>query len=216
MDWLVVSNIALWIAFIAVSLVCLALARQIGILYERVAPAGALMVNQTIEVGTRAPELAVPTLTGDLVEVGKPESGRSQLLYFMSPDCPVCKSLLPAVTSVARAESDWLDLVFASDGSEHDHQAYVEAHRLQRWPYAVSELLGKSFGVAKLPYAVLIDEDARIAAMGIVNSREHIDSLFEAKDLNVASIQDYLQQAQQQPPELRVESVNGAISEKSK
>ena len=56
----------------------------------------------------------------------------------------------------------------------------------------VSELLGKTYGVAKLPYAVLIDEENKIASMGIVNSREHLESLFEAKERKVASIQDYM------------------------
>ena len=56
----------------------------------------------------------------------------------------------------------------------------------------MSELLGKNFGIAKLPYAVLIDQHGKIASMGIINSREHIDSLFEAKEHQVASIQDYM------------------------
>ncbi|MCB1542787.1 MAG: hypothetical protein KDJ30_00255, partial [Rhodoblastus sp.] len=55
-----------------------------------------------------------------------------------------------------------------------------------------TELLGKTYGVAKLPYAVLIDEQGVIASMGIINSREHLDSLFEAKERKVASIQDYM------------------------
>ena len=38
---LVVSNIILWVIVIALALVVLALARQVGILHERVAPAGA-------------------------------------------------------------------------------------------------------------------------------------------------------------------------------
>jgi len=52
--------------------------------------------------------------------------------------------------------------------------------------------VGKSYGVSKLPYAVLIDENQRVSSMGIVNSREHLDSLFEAKERNVASIQEYM------------------------
>ena len=50
------------------------------------------------------------------------------------------------------------------------------------------------FQVQWLPYAVLIDERGVIASLGIVNSREHLESLFEAERLGVASIQDYLQQ----------------------
>ena len=63
MDLLLVSNIVLWIGFIAMVVVNLALARQIGVLYERVAPAGALMMNQTLSVGSPAPEMAVAVFT---------------------------------------------------------------------------------------------------------------------------------------------------------
>ncbi|MCZ6829708.1 MAG: redoxin domain-containing protein [Gammaproteobacteria bacterium] len=192
MDWLVVSNILLWIGFLAVVLVNFALARQIGVLYERVAPAGALMMNQALEVGGRAPELALPGLDGDIVEVGSVLAGKSQLLFFLSPDCPVCNELTPILKSAAHAEGNWLRLVLASDGEELDHKGYRLAKGLQEFPYVVSELLGKSYGVAKLPYAVLIDEQGLIASMGIINSREHLESLFEAKERKVASIQDYL------------------------
>jgi len=190
MDLLVVSNIALWIGFITMVVVNLALARQVGVLYERVAPAGALMMNQTLSVGSNAPELSVATLDGQTIEVAKSE-GKSQLLFFLSPDCPVCNELTPVLKSAAKAESSWMDVVLASDGDQ-DHAAYVDRKGLQGFPYVISELLGKTYGVAKLPYAVLIDEENKIASMGIINSREHLESLFEAKERKVASIQDYM------------------------
>jgi methylamine dehydrogenase accessory protein MauD len=192
MDWLVVSNIALWIGFLAMVLVNLALARQIGVLYERVAPAGALMMNRLLAVGADAPRLTVPTVDGGLEEIGKGAGDKSQLLFFLSPDCPVCNELTPALKSAARAEAGWLRVVLASDGPEQDHAGYIERKGLQGFPYVVSEILGKSYGVSKLPYAVLIDEQGKIASMGIINSREHLDSLFEAKERKVASIQDYM------------------------
>ncbi len=194
MDLLVVSNIVLWIGFLAMVVINLALARQIGVLYERVAPAGALMMNQKLEVGARAPELAVPVLDGGILEVGK-AGDKSQLLFFLSPDCPVCNELTPALKSAAKAESDWLDVVLASDG-EQDHRRYIQRKGLQDFPYVLSELLGKTYGVAKLPYAVLIDESGIIASMGIINSREHLESLFEAKERKVASIQEYMERKQ--------------------
>lgn len=192
MELLVVSNIVLWIGFIAMILVNLALARQVGVLYERVAPAGALMMNQTLSVGKDAPQLAVQTLSGDTVDVGAVANGKAELLFFLSPDCPVCNELTPALKSAAKAESDWLGVILASDGADQDHAAYVQRKGLSHFPYVVSELLGKTYGVSKLPYAVLIDEKGVIASMGIINSREHLDSLFEAKEHKVASIQDYM------------------------
>lgn len=193
MEFLVVSNIALWIGLIVMGVINFALIRQIGVLYERVAPAGALAMNQLLEVGQQAPELALQALGNKLVDVGGvPKDGKSQLLFFVAPDCPVCKTLLPAVKSAANSEASWLNVIFASDGKNYDHPAYVKQQGLDEFPYIVSELLGKTYGVAKLPYAVLIDEKGNVSSMGIVNSREHIDSLFEAKERNVASIQDYM------------------------
>ena len=193
MDILVLSNIALWIAFIVMLIVNLALARQIGVLYERVAPAGALMLNKTLRVGAAAPQLTVQDLDGKLLEIGGPDvNGRSTLLYFISPDCPVCGSLIPVVKSAARAESSWLQVILASDGDNQDHKGYINEKGLEAYPYVISELLGKTYGISKLPYAVLIDEKGLIASMGIINSREQLESLFEAKERKVASIQDYL------------------------
>lgn len=189
---MILSNVLLWVILLALILINFALIRQVGVLYERVAPTGALAINNKIKVGQQSPEFTLQTLSGELVRIGGQDTdGRSQLLFFVSPDCPVCKTLLPALVSAARAESDWLYVMLASDGSEQDHQAYIEKHKLEQFPYINSEVLGRSYGISKLPYAVIIDEQGKIASMGIVNSREHLDSLFESKEQNIVSIQDY-------------------------
>lgn len=205
MSLLLISNLFLWIVVVAMAVVIYALTRQIGVLYERVAPAGALAVNQNIKVGQLAPSMSLQSLDARLVKIGDaPESGKSQLIFWLSPDCPVCKTLIPALKTAAKAESDWVDLVLASDGMELDHKAYISRFGLERFPYVISELLGKRYGVAKLPYAVLINEEGMVASMGIINSREHLDSLFEAKERKVGSIQDYLveQSAKHEMPDL--------------
>tara|TARA_R110002012_G_scaffold166748_1_gene330173 strand:+ start:6505 stop:7125 length:621 start_codon:yes stop_codon:yes gene_type:complete len=197
MDFITVSNSVLWIVVILQSVVIYALIRQVGVLFERVAPAGALAINQTLEVGAPAPNLSLQTLSSTLVDVGgKSKTQKSQLLFFVSPDCPVCKSLLPALKSAAKSEKSWIDLILASDGKQQDHSGFVKQYGLSDYPYIVSELLGKSYGVSKLPYAVVIDEEGNVASMGIINSREHLDSLFEAKERKIASIQDFMQNRQ--------------------
>ncbi|GAA6186587.1 redoxin family protein [Aliiglaciecola sp. NS0011-25] len=206
MDFITVSNSVLWIIVILQSIVIFALTRQVGVLFERVAPAGALAINQTLEVGAPAPNLSLQTLASTLVDVGgKSKTNKSQLVFFVSPDCPVCKSLLPALKSAAKSESAWIDLILASDGKTQDHAGFVKQYGLSDYPYIVSELLGKSYGVAKLPYAVVIDELGNVASMGIINSREHLDSLFEAKERKIASIQDFMQgqQAEEQFVEVK-------------
>ena len=191
---LIISNLLLWLLVIGLGLTVYALTRQIGVLYERVAPAGALMVNQTLQVGDAAPEITSTTLAGDTLRLGNPASGeRGQLLFFLAPDCPICKSLLPVLKSMLGSRENNVDIVLASDGDdEQEHRQYVSAHELEDFPYVLSEILGKSYGVSKLPYAVLIRPDGAIASLGIVNSREHLESLFEAESLGIASLQDYL------------------------
>ena len=61
----------------------------------------------------------------------------------------------------------------------------------------ISEQLGRSYGVAKLPYAVLIDEAGKLSATGLVNTREHLESLFVAKERGVSNIQQFLAQRDQ-------------------
>ncbi|WP_248290448.1 MULTISPECIES: redoxin family protein [unclassified Novosphingobium] len=186
------SQILLWTAVIIQALLIAALARQVGVLHERIAPAGALTLHQTVAVGEKATPMTLADVDGAPVAIGGTRQGRSQLLFFASPECPMCKSLLPVLRSSARAEASWLDVVVAGDGSKSAYRAMAREHGLDALPMVLSEALGRAFGVAKLPYAVLLDEEGRVASLGLINSREHLESLFEAKERGVASIQDFL------------------------
>jgi len=190
---LVVSNVVLWIVVVVLAGVVVALTRQLGVLYERVAPVGALMVGRGPAVGEPAPVIRVDTLDGDPIDVGgRNDRGRSTLVFFLSPTCPVCKTLLPALRSAARKETGWLDVVLASDGARDEHAAFVRRERLETFPYVLSPELGLRHQVGKLPYAVLIDAAGVVRARGIVNTREHLESLFEAKERGVASLQEWV------------------------
>jgi len=198
---LLTSEIMLWIAVVALSLVCLALARQLGVLHERIAPMGALALNRRLSGGSRAPLLAVQTLTGSALTVGGSgdvgDARYCQLIFFLSPTCPVCKRLLPVLKSIQEHERAWLSIVLASDGGEAaSHRTFVRRHDLGEFPYVLSETLGVTYGVSRLPYAVLIDEHGVVSALGLVNSREQLESLFEAKRLNKPTIQDFLMDSQ--------------------
>jgi methylamine dehydrogenase accessory protein MauD len=194
MSIVLASEAMLWIAVIVLSLVCIALARQVGVLHQRIAPAGALSLPAPVKVGQAAPQMSLTALDGASVQIAGVRAGRSQLVLFVAPDCAICEALLPAVRTAQSAERDWLDIVLASDGELERAAAFVQAKGLARFPYVLSEPLGRTYGVAKLPYAVLIDESGKLAASGLVNTREHLESLFVAKERGVASIQQYLGQ----------------------
>jgi methylamine dehydrogenase accessory protein MauD len=193
MSFLIASQIALWIGLLVLGVVCMALARQIGVLHQRIAPAGALSLRQPLKVGDPTPEMTLTALDGSTVRIGG-RAGRAQLLLFLSPDCKICDALLPAVRSAQGAERQWLDIVLASDGESYAHAEFVREKNLSKFPYVVSEHLGRSYGVAKLPYAVLIDEAGKLSSTGLVNTREHLESLFVAKETGVSNIQQFLGQ----------------------
>lgn len=192
------SHVLLWTGFLVLLVIVLALLRQVGVLFERVAPAGALAVGSRLAAGDTAPVRRLVALSGEAVDVGSPRSdGLATLLLFVAPSCPVCRHLLPIAKAMARVR-----IIYASAGDDvQAHEAFVAAHALPRNSYVVSNELGIAFGAAKLPFAALIGADGRIPALGLVNTREHLESLFEAARMGVPSVQAFM--ARPAPVEMR-------------
>jgi methylamine dehydrogenase accessory protein MauD len=193
-EMLLVSNIVLWVLVIVLALVVLALARQVGILHERVAPAGALQPTEGPKVGELTEAMKLEDLNGDPVTIGGVDAGGLvTFVLFISPTCPVCKSLVPTAKSLAKRESARMRLLFASDGDKREqHLAYAQDLQLDDYPYVLSEALGMAYHVSKLPFALLIGADGSLQSKGLVNTREHLESLVEAMDSGVATLQDYV------------------------
>jgi len=195
---LMISNVVLWVIVLGLVGVTVALARLIGILYERIEPMGALMMDDGPKAGDHAPLFVLKALGGAEVTLGNAPGvieEKATLLFFVSPTCPVCKKLLPIIKSVASKERSWLRIVLASDGDEVEHLGFIAKSGLQQFPYVNSTELGMKYRVSKLPYAVLISEEGKIQAKGLINSREQLESLFTAREIGVASVQDYLSAA---------------------
>lgn len=190
-DPMMISMAALWVLVIALGVCVLALSRQIGILYERVAPMGALMMDHGPKVGELAPPVDVTTWEGRSLTLGAGMS-KSTLIFFLSPTCPVCKKLLPIIRSVQGRESQWLDVVLASDGDRSEHAAFYDKYQLSDFPYVLSQPLGMTYKISKLPYCVLLDAAGAVRAKGLVNSREQVESLLSAYESGVASVQEHL------------------------
>lgn len=189
---LTASVVLLWLVVITLLVAVVALARQIGVLHERVMPAGALMHSNGPKVGELAPSLKLDDLNGDQFSVGGPRDA-AQLILFVSPTCPICKTLVPTAKSLQRAERGRLQLAFGSDGGDTEvHRQYVQDMGLEQYPYILSLELGMKFEVGKLPFAVLIDANGVLRSKGLVNNREHLESLVESMDSGYTSIQDYL------------------------
>jgi methylamine dehydrogenase accessory protein MauD len=193
---LLASSLLLWLLVIILGLIVFALARQVGILHERVAPAGALMPTNGPKAGELTTSTEYQDLEGTQVTVGGPSSdGRPTLVMWISPTCPVCKSLVPTARLLSGQEN--LNLIFASDGDKPDrHLAYVRDLEITDYPYIISQSLGMKYAVSKLPFAVLIGPDGTLESKGLVNTREHLESLLESMETGVSTLQDYMQKEQ--------------------
>jgi methylamine dehydrogenase accessory protein MauD len=189
--WIAIA--VLWLVVIALALAVLALARQVGLLHERLQPVGALKLARGLAAGEPAPVIEAADLQGNVRRIGAPHPhGSDTLIVFVSPTCPVCKSLLPALRAIRRREQPPVEVVLASDGARLEHQEFVAAESLEELVYVLSEPLGLAFGAGRLPHAVLLDAQGIVRASGLVNSREQLDSLFEAKERGVGTLQELL------------------------
>lgn len=185
------SQILLWVLLLALSVVVLSLARQIGVLHERIAPLGALRVDEGPAVGSMAPNVAAYLLNGERFDVvNSIPAGSARLLLFVSANCLLCRKVVPLAKSVASAEG--LQLVFVGDATPSEQQALVERDNLEKYPFVNGPELGVAFAVGKLPYGVLLDDRGKIVAKGLVNTREHLESLVTAHSTGFGSVQDYV------------------------
>jgi methylamine dehydrogenase accessory protein MauD len=195
LESLSIAVLVLGIVVTLLLVVVFALARQIGLLHTRLAPAGALLNTGGPQIGSAAPRLALRDIEDQPVHIGGATSAAS-LILFVSPNCPVCKELVPVARSMARAEK--LQLLFASDGGDvEQHQSYIERMDIGDYPYVISPELGLRLGADKLPYAALIDAQGILRSRGLVNSREHLESLVESMLSGYESLQDYMVKEQQ-------------------
>ncbi|CAG2152307.1 methylamine dehydrogenase accessory protein MauD [Cupriavidus numazuensis] len=196
---LVISQIMLWLVVVVLGVVCLAMVRQIGVLYERMMPVGALVVDKGPAVGAVAPAFDLRDLYQREVRIGgRAADGRSTFLFFVSPTCPVCKKLLALLPSLQANEGANYRFVLASDGQRAEHEAFYRKAGLSAFPYILSQELGMAYHIGRLPYAVVIDSDGTVRSKGLVNNREHLESLFVANELKVASIQEYVARRDEQ------------------
>jgi methylamine dehydrogenase accessory protein MauD len=193
---LVVSQVVSWTVILGLAVALLALARQLGVLHMRIAPAGALVTGHGPAVGGAAPQMDVTTIDGAPLRIGQTR-GRMQLMLFVSPSCPLCKDLIPVAKNFARREK--LDLLFVGDDDLAEQRVLIARAGLEGFSFVNSPIVGRVYHVDRLPHAVLIGGDGVILSKGLVNSREHLESLVTAHEMGVVSVQDYLAQSKPKP-----------------
>ena len=151
--WWATAFVVQWILLAVLTVVVVALARQIGVLHLRISPVGAL------EMDDEGPALGEPLASrtaagrdGTTVIIGGP--GARRLLTFVSPTCPVCERILPSLPAAARAWGLMAQVV--SDPAAE-----------------------RALGVPGVPFVVVVDELGIVQSKGTVNSLEQLEGLID-------------------------------------
>lgn len=170
-------------------LMILGLARELGRVQVRLGPLGARVQDSGPAVGDSGP------VFGELVDhLGRTTSvagarQRPQLLMFTGPKCSTCKALLPGIKTMAKAEKD-LDVVLISDGTEEEHREFLSGAGIGgELAYLDAREVGIAYQIGTTPYGVLLDADGSIAAKGLCNNMQHVESLLNALESGTPTIQ---------------------------
>nr|WP_298795533.1 alkyl hydroperoxide reductase [uncultured Acetobacter sp.] len=173
---LAVSTLFLTIFTLGLALGVFVLARQIGVLHERLAPIGVQPVLAGLQAGQALPQVTARTLADTPVAIGGASvAGRAMMLMFVSADCPVCKRALPLARAVAQDHD--LDLVLIGEGDVVALSAMASRTPLDGVPLLVSMELLLLMQIGRLPTLVVLDPRGVITARGVAGSRREIEAL---------------------------------------
>ena len=151
--WWAAAFLVLWILVAVLAIVVVALARQIGVLQLRLAPLGALEVDdEGPELGEAPEARSVRTPDGSRRVIGGP--GRRRLVAFVSETCPICERVAPSLPAAARASG--LELLLVSDPD-----------------------LETAYRIPGVPFVVVLDEVGVVRSKGTVNSLEQVEGLVD-------------------------------------
>lgn len=190
---MIASQVCLWLVVLCLLLAVFALARQIGVLHQRIPPAGARTTADGPKIGDSAPPLEAVDLLGRAVTLGV-ERAKATLLVFIAPGCPACSALIPGVQGLWRSERKYLEVVILSTISDEvRNREFFDSHKVIRdMPYVVSPNLAAIYQVMMPPYAVFVGADGTVKSKGMVNCLEHLESLVTAARLGHPTVESLM------------------------
>ncbi|ORL34022.1 methylamine utilization protein [Prescottella equi] len=193
--FLLIAVVVLAVAVAVLFLMVLALAREIGRVQVRLGPLGARMMDTGPKVEQVAPSFrGLTDHLGRTAGVGG-HRDKPQLLLFTAPTCSTCKSLLPGLRAMAKAERD-LEIVIVSDGTPEEHAQFLAGSGIgSELSYVDGRDVGIAYQVGTTPYGVILDEHGKIRSKGLCNHMAQVESLLNALESGTPSLQHLHEQA---------------------
>ncbi|HVM09538.1 MAG TPA: thioredoxin domain-containing protein [Acidimicrobiales bacterium] len=145
----VVSYVLLWLAVVGLTVVVIALLRQVGVLHARLQPLGVHPAGEGPHEGEPAPPLPAVDYS----------DAAATLVTFTSPTCTVCEQLAPSLRAL---EAQYGDVRLVEIAMNADTSAVFSA-----------------FAVRSTPYLVAVDREGIVRGKGVANSLEQAEVLVE-------------------------------------
>ncbi|MFN2488329.1 MAG: hypothetical protein ABR529_01010 [Actinomycetota bacterium] len=173
--WWAASYLVLWLMVGVLTIVVVALARQIGTLHLRLGPRGALELDDEGPPLGEAPESFHGwDLDGREVTIGGP--GEAQLLMFVSPGCTLCDQVMPSLPGVATSAGMTSYVVTDLDPAE---AASAFSAKRTPSPVVAAPDIVRSYDVPGTPYIVMLDTRGVVRAKGTPNNLEQVEGLVD-------------------------------------
>ena len=113
-----------------------------------------------LPVGSPAPELELPLLTGG-TWMGASGPGRTRLVLFWNPDCPPCQRILPELAIAARTWTGF-DAAIIASGSAEENQGLSNAGLSIPIALQSRQEASRAFHVLESPAAVLVSPEGTV------------------------------------------------------
>ncbi|MCO1581630.1 redoxin domain-containing protein [Crossiella sp. SN42] len=134
-------------------------------LRDRLARSAAALAVEGLPVGTTAPPFDLPGVDGGRGSLdGLLETGRAVLLIFVHPNCPSCHALAPQLPAWRDQHRETVTMVPISSGDLAVNATFAQELQLGRLLVQQRTETATLYRATRIPSAVLIDADGRIAA----------------------------------------------------
>lgn len=120
----IATYVMLWVAVIVLSVVVVALLRQVGVLHARMRPMG-------VHFAGEGPERLEPAPGATSIDYS---TNALTLIAFTSPTCEICKELIPSLDAVRR---EYKDMQFVQFEHGPDSPLFLEFN-VRSTPYVVT------------------------------------------------------------------------------
>lgn len=172
--WLV-SYVVLWFGLLGLAVLVLVLYRELGEIYLGTS---AGVSRDGPPIGTAAASFTLPDYRHDRFTFPRPNT--AALVVFGSQQCGPCQRLFPELATWGSRYRHQLDTVvidISEGGLDNEIVDQLSPDVVTLWGYQARVL--KDYKVRVSPFAVLIDNQGKVVAKGLVNNSQHLEDLLE-------------------------------------